>query len=30
MEEINIFDITFGNEFYGFIALFENSKDVLS
>ena len=30
MEEISIFDITLGNEFYGFIALFANLKDVLS
>ena len=30
MEEINIFDIILGNGFYGFIALFANSKDVLS
>ena len=29
MEEISIFDITIGNGFYGFIALFANSKDVL-
>ena len=30
MEEINIFDIIIGNGFYGFVALFANSKDVLS
>ena len=30
MEEINIFDIILGNGFYGFVALFANSKDVLS
>ena len=30
MEEINIFDIIFGNGFYGFVALFANFKDVLS
>ena len=30
MEKVGIFDIILGNGFYGFIALFENSKDVLS
>ena len=30
MEEISIFDIILGNVFYGLIALFANSKDVLS
>ena len=30
MEEISIFYIIIGNGFYGFIALFANSKDVLS
>ena len=30
MEEISIFDIILGNRFYGLIALFANSKDVLS
>ena len=30
MEEISIFDIILGNGFYGFIALFANSKHVLS
>ena len=28
MEEISIFDIILGNEFYVFITLFANSKDV--
>ena len=30
MEEMSIFDIIIGNGFYGFIALFANSKNVLS
>ena len=30
MEETSIFDIILGNGFYGFIALFSNSKHVLS
>ena len=28
MEEMSIFDIILGKGFYGFIALFANSKDV--